>query len=108
MNDLAIKSFRVKNFKAIQDSGTVELTPLTVFIGNNGSGKSSLIEGLETYQTIIKHDLDIAMNRWRGFEYVRNRINPHPLKSFGNNLFETNPMEFELRRSVEKTTFFCL
>ncbi len=105
MNDLAIKSFRVKNFKAIQDSGTVELTPLTVFIGNNGSGKSSLIEGLETYQTIIKHDLDIAMNRWRGFEYVRNRINPHPLKSSGNNLFETNPMEFELRRSVEKTTF---
>jgi len=105
MNHLAIKSFQVNNFKAIRESGTVELTPLTVFIGNNGSGKSSFIEGLETYQTIIKHGLDVAMNRWRGFEHVRNRMNRHELKTLGSTLFETNPMAFEMRRQIGTTTF---
>ena len=37
----------VRHFKAVRRRGEVELTPLTVFIGNNGSGKSSLIDGLE-------------------------------------------------------------
>ncbi|MEH2260553.1 hypothetical protein [Nostoc sp.] len=29
-----LESFRLKNFKAVQDSRTVNFTPLTVFIGN--------------------------------------------------------------------------
>lgn len=69
---LPIKSFRVKNFKGIRDSGEVRFTPLTVFIGNNGSGKSSLIEALQTYQDIVVNGLDKAMNRWRGFENIHN------------------------------------
>lgn len=75
-DDLALKSFRLKNFKAVRDSGEVNFTPLTVFIGNNGSGKSSLIEGLETFQTLVMQGLDVAMNRWRGFENVRNQAVP--------------------------------
>ena len=61
-----LSSVAIKNFKAIRNSGTVKLTPLTVFIGNNGSGKSSLIEGLETYQETVIHGLDAAMGRWVG------------------------------------------
>ena len=68
---LALKSFRLKNFKAIHDSGVVKFTPLTVLIGDNGSGKSSLIEGLRTYQRIVTDGLDAAMNEWRGFEFIR-------------------------------------
>ena len=67
-----LKSFRLKNFKAIQDSGVVKFTPLTVLIGDNGSGKSSLVEGLQTYQRIVADGLDEAMQSWRGFEYVHN------------------------------------
>jgi predicted ATPase len=38
---LSLFSFRLKNFKAIQDSKTIKFTPpLTVLFGNNGSGKS--------------------------------------------------------------------
>ncbi len=58
---LAVQSLRVQNFKAIQDSTVVHITPLTVLIGNNGSGKSSLIEALETYQTIVMSDLNATM-----------------------------------------------
>lgn len=42
-----IKQLRVTNLKAINDSGLLPLQPLTVFIGRNGSGKSSLIEALD-------------------------------------------------------------
>ncbi|MDM8565610.1 ATP-binding protein [Candidatus Halobeggiatoa sp. HSG11] len=105
MNNLAIKSFRIKNYKAIQDSGIVELMPLTVFIGNNGSGKSSFIEGLETYQTIIKQGLDTAMNRWRGFEHLRNKMNSHELETSEDGTYESNPMEFELCRNMNDSTF---
>lgn len=74
MNDnfLPIRTFRLKHFKAVRDSGDVRFTPLTVFIGNNGSGKSSLIEGLQAFQEIVTQGLDTAMQRWRGFEYIHN------------------------------------
>ncbi len=68
-----LNSVRVRNFKAIRNSGSVRLTPLTVFIGNNGSGKSSLIEALETFRAFVMQDLDVAMQMWRGIEHIRNK-----------------------------------
>ena len=38
-----MKSIRIKNLKSIQDSGEIEIKPITVFVGKNSSGKSSLI-----------------------------------------------------------------
>ena len=66
-----LKTFRLRNFKAVRDSGVVKFTPLSVFIGNNGSGKSSIVEGFETFQMIVNEGLDGAMNRWRGFATSR-------------------------------------
>lgn len=68
-----LQSVRIRNFKAIVDSKTVKLGTLTAFIGNNGAGKSSLIEALETYQTIVRDGLDIAMQRWLGIEHARHK-----------------------------------
>lgn len=98
MKKLALDSFRLRNFKAVKDSGVIEFTPLTIFIGNNGSGKSSIIEGLETYQAIIKDGLDGAMNRWHGFEYIRNRSVPHRLrKRISERAYQSDPVEYSLR-----------
>jgi predicted ATPase len=97
MKKLALDSFRLRNFKAVKDSGVIKFTPLTVFIGNNGSGKSSVIEGLETYQTIIRDGLDEAMNRWRGFEYIRNRNVRRLLRRINSERSrQINPIEFYL------------
>lgn len=41
-----IPHIRMKNFKSWEDSGKVELAPLTGFFGTNSSGKSSLLQML--------------------------------------------------------------
>ncbi len=103
-NKLALKSFRLKNFKAVRDSGVVHFTPLTVLIGDNGSGKSSLIEGLQTYQRIVTDGLDEAMKEWRGFEYATNP----PLEYGGiqsQQIHKANPIEFELSGHVDSSIY---
>ena len=68
MKSLRLKSFRLQNFKAVRDSGEINFTPLTVFIGNNGSGKSSLIEGLKTFYDLSDQDLEDVMQESHGYE----------------------------------------
>ena len=98
---VALQALRLQNFKAIRDSGLLTLTPLTILIGNNGSGKSSLIEGLMTYQMLITQGLDAAMNYWRGFEQIRNQAVPHALdekhQRQGGRPREQNPLIFTMR-----------
>lgn len=99
---MTLQSVRVRNFKAIVDSRTVRFGPLTVFIGHNGSGKSSLIEALETYQSIIVDGLDVAMQRWLGIEHVRH-LGAETKERAGKAL---NAMAFDLSigASVRKST----
>jgi predicted ATPase len=101
-----LKSVAIDNFKAVRRSGTVKLTPLTVFIGNNGSGKSSLVEALETYHTIVFEGLDAAMNRWHGIEHVWNKRAMHRRKVApdGHEIYE-NRMVFRLRGLWDDGTF---
>ncbi len=96
MSKPRVQSCKIENFKAIRDSKTVRLGPLTVLIGNNGSGKSSLIEGLATFQAIVERGLDEAMLTWRGFEHVwhgnlESRRPPRPAGDY------SGAMKFSLR-----------
>ncbi|WP_341908555.1 AAA family ATPase [Polaromonas sp. YR568] len=80
---MILDSIKIKNFKAVRDSGAIKLGPLTALVGNNGSGKSSLIEALETYQSIVADGLDVAMQRFMGIEHVQNkRAKPETAISF--------------------------
>ena len=88
-----LQSVHIRNFKAIVDSRTVKLGPLTALIGHNGSGKSSLVEALETYQAIVTDGLDVAMQRWLGIEHVRHK-NVDARERAGKPL---NPMTFDMR-----------
>ena len=87
-----LQSVRVRNFKAIVDSKVVKLGSLTVFIGHNGAGKSSLIEALETYQAIVRDGLDVAMQRWLGIEHARHK-GQEAKERLG---VPVNPIAFEL------------
>ena len=38
-----MKSFRIKNIKSFADSKEIDIKPITIFVGRNSCGKSSLI-----------------------------------------------------------------
>ena len=95
MRIAALRYFRLKNFKAVRDSRIIRFTPLTVFIGNNGSGKSSIVEGLETFQAIVEQGLDAAMQQWRGIEHIRHQGVPHKLRETNvERPYDANPIRF--------------
>jgi len=94
---LSLSSFCLKNFKAVQNSKTIRFTPLTVFIGYNGSGKSSIVEAMDTFQSIVLSGLDEAMIPWQGFDYIWNKPKAH--KIIRGKL--SNPMTFTLRGKTE-------
>jgi predicted ATPase len=76
-----IETVTLKNFKAIK-SAKLKLTSPTIFIGNNGSGKSSVIEALQTLQNVMLDNVSNAFtNRWYGLEKVRNQhANSDPIE----------------------------
>lgn len=81
-----IERVRIKNFKAITEAD-IRFSSVTAFIGNNGSGKSSVIEALQTLQNCFLYSLSEAFNsRWLGLENVRNA-------------FAKGPIEFEIEGS---------
>lgn len=70
---MQIKSLAIENFKSIRNTGLIRLKPLSVLIGNNGSGKSSLVEAVETYRQVVLEGVDAAMEHWQGFEHIRHK-----------------------------------
>ncbi len=66
-----ITSLRVKSFKAVKDSGLLRPGGLTVFIGDNGTGKSSVLEALRFVATLAHDTLDDALAPFKGYEHVR-------------------------------------
>lgn len=92
-----LQNFEADNFKAIRSSGKIKFDWLTCFIGNNGVGKSSLIEALETFRDIVRKDLDPAMRRWRGFEHVWNKQATRKLiEPSGSQPHFSDPMRFSM------------
>lgn len=61
-----IKSLSVDNFKALNDF-SMELVPFTVIVGNNMSGKSTILQALDFLSNIVKEDFAVFMDR-RGWK----------------------------------------
>lgn len=101
-----LSMFETQQFKGIQNSGKVRFGWLTCLIGNNGSGKSSLIEALETFRDIVVKDLDFAMGRWRGLEHVMNKTPTRQLVELEPGLFRlSHPLMFGFNWSWAGNSF---
>ena len=98
-----LSSVTIRNFKAIHYSKALKFTPLTVLIGNNGSGKSSVIEGLETVHTLVTRDLDAAMQMWHGIEHIRNKSRQQ--KKYIDTKTGTQTIKFTLKGKIDKSRF---
>lgn len=43
---MKVEAFRIENFMGFEDSGWLELRPITLLFGRNSSGKSALLRAL--------------------------------------------------------------
>ena len=58
-----LKELRLRNFKAWRDTGPLSLKPVTMLLGTNSSGKSSLIQSiLLLKQTVQSPDRSMSLN----------------------------------------------
>ena len=65
-----ISSFRVKNYKALRDV-ELALTPMHVLIGQNDTGKTSILEALAALSRSADHYLNGCFpGRWKGDELL--------------------------------------
>jgi len=47
---MRLKSFRVTNFRSINDSGSIDVSQITAVLGRNESGKSNLLRALHSLE----------------------------------------------------------
>ena len=95
-----IKQWSVSNFKSIQEPVTVELAPLTLFVGQNSAGKSTLIQSILMAAQTIQSNVssrNVILNgriiRLGAFSDIRSN------NSFNDNVtigFELDRSEYEI------------
>ncbi|MCC6823109.1 MAG: AAA family ATPase [Verrucomicrobia subdivision 3 bacterium] len=100
---MKLTSIKVRHFKAVEDSGTIKLGPLTAFVGYNGTGKSSVIEACEFFQTYALGGVEAALTPWFKFDHIlwqgaeRNRA--------ARSAFFNRPLEIELAGKIPKSAW---
>jgi len=65
--------------------------------------KSSIVEAMETFQSVVLNGLDEAMIPWHGFEYIWNKAKEH--KTIKGKI--SNPMTFVFRGKSQVGCISC-
>lgn len=68
---MELRAFRVEMFKCIRDSGWVDVSSLTVFVGKNESGKTSLLTALHKFNPFSPAPYSMDREWPRGFRRDR-------------------------------------
>jgi predicted ATPase len=70
---MRIESIKVRNFKALQDIEIRHLTDLTVIVGRNGVGKTSLFDVFEFLHDCLEKNVNFAIQSRGGYNEVISR-----------------------------------
>ena len=70
---MKIESIHIKNFKVFYDTKVNELPKMCVFLGANGSGKTTFFEVFGFLSDALKHNVTTAINKRGGFHEVVSR-----------------------------------
>jgi predicted ATPase len=71
---LRLEALSISGFKAVKESSKISVGALTLLIGRNGSGKSSVVEALQWLQESLSVGLQRATeDRFQLYEYLRNK-----------------------------------
>ncbi len=89
-----LKSFRIQNMKSFVDSKEIEVKPITIFVGKNSCGKSSLIRFLAVLSQTAKADSDSPI---KFYGKMVDYGNYEDVKHHGS----SEKMSFELKYNVD-------
>ena len=70
---MRVHSIRVKNFKSLRDVQIRDMPGFVVFVGANGTGKTTLIEVFSFLKDCLKDNARTAFDGRGGFDQVRSR-----------------------------------
>lgn len=111
-----IEGFRVQNYRALRDvtlgrlssqQGAAPLTPLTVVIGKNGVGKSTLFDAFGFVADCLVHDVEQAcdMKQRGGYERLHSRDTEGPVRFeiYYREAKGERPMTYELSIALDDT-----
>lgn len=86
---MILKSIRLKNFRCFEDTGNIELKPLTILVGANSSGKSSILKFFPLLKQSIETSVD-GVFKWKQdvdfYNFSNTIINGDQNKSIGIDL----------------------
>ena len=77
-----LKNILIKNFKSLRDID-LDLEPINVLVGPNGSGKTNFAEALRFLQTVYSQGLSMAVGNFGGIEnifYRKSRRSRSPIE----------------------------
>jgi len=80
---MKLEGIRLKNFKAFRAVDIQDLPRLAVFVGANGSGKTSLFSVFTFLQDALSDNIHVALTKLggsRGFREVRSRGGEGPIE----------------------------
>lgn len=90
-----IRTLNVRNFKILREV-ELELQPLTVIVGPNSSGKSSILQALRSVMELLLQGPQDIFNQTSLLESIRTRHQSEPLLLSGTGRFH-NYLEFEFK-----------
>src|SRR5258708_24484356 len=70
-NQPALTRLRFKNWRSLRDVTIDNLTPITVFVGANSSGKTNILDALHFMRSVTERGLRETTFAWGGREKIR-------------------------------------
>lgn len=111
-----IEGIRIQNFRALKDvklgklwneQGTEPLTPMTVVIGKNGAGKSSLFDAFGFLADCLKNGVEEAcdMNKRGGYDRIHSKGQSGPIsfEVYFREVPGARPITYELSIDLDKS-----
>lgn len=80
---MKIEAIRIKNFKTLKDVTIADLPSFAVFVGANGTGKTTLFNVFAFLKDALSDNIHVALTRQggsRGFQEVRSRGSDGPIE----------------------------
>ena len=111
-----IEGFRVKNFRALRNieigklinTQSAKLTPLTIVIGKNGAGKSSLFDAFGFLADCLRYGVEEAcdMNGRGGIKKIRSLgcNEPIEMEIYYRQEGNARPLTYQLAIDIDKNS----